>query len=232
MDAALAASAALMGLAGTPHCAAMCGAACTALTGGRAGGRSSLWAFHGARVAGYAAAGALAAASVGTLGLLGNWSPALRPLWTLVHAAAIALGVWLLVTGRQPAWFERLGRHARPSKGAGGWQRLQGPGPARAGAAGALWFAWPCGLLQSALLVASLANTPAGGAAAMAAFGIASASGLLVGPWLWLRLGLGRTTAAGQATWAVRSAGALLAGVSLWAVGHGVWARVLDYCFG
>ncbi|NWG73003.1 MAG: sulfite exporter TauE/SafE family protein, partial [Rubrivivax sp.] len=37
MDAALAFSALLMGLAGSPHCVAMCGAACTGIAG-RCGG--------------------------------------------------------------------------------------------------------------------------------------------------------------------------------------------------
>ena len=226
MDAALVASAALLGLAGTPHCAAMCGAACTAVIG-RAGGSAP--AFHVARLLGYAAAGAVAAASVGVLATLGQWSPALRPLWTLVHAGALALGLWLLLTGRQPAWMERLGRSGRAPAAPGGWQRISGP--ARAGLAGSVWFAWPCGLLQSALLVASLANTPAGGAAAMAAFAGCSGLGLSAAPWLWQRLG-GGAAAGGAAPWAVRGAGLLLAVGSAWALGHGLWTQVMAYCLG
>lgn len=223
MDAALVVSAALLGFAGAPHCAAMCGAACTALTGRRPGGAASVG-FHGARVAGYAAAGAVAAASVGALAQLGQWSPALRPLWTLAHVAALSLGLWLLWSGRQPAWLERFGRRtAAPS---GGWQRLRGP--TEATVAGGLWFAWPCGLLQSVLVIAALANGPAGGAAAMAAFGVASGLGLVAGPWLWMRLG--GTAAAGRSTWAVRAAGALLAATSGWAIGHGLWETVVAYC--
>jgi hypothetical protein len=74
------------------------------------------WAFRLGRLspgagAGYAAAGAVAS-SVSALGELGQLSPALRPLWGLAHMAALALGIWLLLTGRQPAWLDRLGRGA------------------------------------------------------------------------------------------------------------------------
>ncbi|HRD97054.1 MAG TPA: sulfite exporter TauE/SafE family protein, partial [Rubrivivax sp.] len=102
MDSALIASAALLGLAGTPHCAAMCGAPCAALTG--AGSPAQVVAFHLARVASYAVGGAVAASSMGALASLAQFSPALKPLWTLVHALAFALGLWLLWYGRQPAW--------------------------------------------------------------------------------------------------------------------------------
>ena len=71
-----------MGLAGTPHCAAMCGAPCAALTGRRSPG--SIVAFQLARVASYAIGGAVAAASMGALASLSQLSPAIRPLWTLL----------------------------------------------------------------------------------------------------------------------------------------------------
>lgn len=227
MDAALIASAALLGAAGAPHCAAMCGAACIAVT--RKGQGAGQVAFHVARIAGYALAGAVAAASVGTLAKLGQWNPAFKPLWTLLHLAALGLGVWLLVKGRQPAWLERLGASGRQvAPQAGGWQRMRGPG--EAALAGSLWFAWPCGLLQSALVIAALANTPAVGAAAMGAFAVASGAGLALGPWLWMRLG--GTAAAASSPLAVRAAGALLVAASGWAVGHGLWTQVYAYCFG
>src|SRR3954471_18981794 len=78
-------TAALMGLAGAPHCAAMCGAACV-VTVGRARG-APMWGFQLARMASYSAAGAVAAASVQVLGQLGQWTPLLKPLWIAVHAA-------------------------------------------------------------------------------------------------------------------------------------------------
>ena len=128
MDQALILSAVLMGLAGTPHCLAMCGAACAAATGGGQGTR--LLAFHAARLLAYAAAGAVAAASVGSLAALGQAVGALRPLWTLVHMAALALGLYLLWQGRQPGWMERFGRARNDEvqhRGGERWQVVRGP---------------------------------------------------------------------------------------------------------
>jgi sulfite exporter TauE/SafE len=220
MDLALVLGALMLGLAGAPHCAAMCGPASGALLRGcgRPSPHASTAAFHAARVLGYALAGAVAASSVGALERLGQLSPVLRPLWTLLHCAALGLGLWMLWQGRQPAWLENLGRGGarlapQQATQAGGWQRMQGPG--RASAAGLLWVAWPCGLLQSALVMAALANTAWGGAAAMAGFAIVSAAGLGLAPWAFARLA-GRGLAAGQASvWAVRVAGATLAAACL-----------------
>lgn len=267
LDLALIGSAALLGVAGMAHCTAMCGATCTALTGGGpplpggAGARGSagslvgqsagpsagtaLIGFHLARVASYAAGGAIAAASMGALAGLAQWSPALRPLWTLLHVAALALGFFLLWRGRQPAWLSEVGRGAGPKRGwppaaggeaalAGGWQRVQGPTlahraqrlPVRAITAGALWVAWPCGLLQSALLVSAMANTPWGGGAAMAAFAVTSSGGLLLAPWAWRRWGCSPTA---QAT-AVRAAGLMLAAASAFALLHGLSPAFAAFC--
>jgi hypothetical protein len=230
MDQALFLSAVLMGLAGTPHCLAMCGAACTAATSGGQGSR--LVAFHLGRLLAYSAAGAVASASVGSLAALGQAVGALRPLWTLVHVAALGLGLFLLWQGRQPAWMERLGRaradvvQHRPGER---WQVVRGP--TRSAGIGLAWVAWPCGLLQSALLVAALANTPVAGAAAMAGFAAASAAGLLIGPALWWRLTGGRPGAAlASPAAAVRWAGAALAAASAWALGHGLWMRMIAWC--
>lgn len=221
MDAALIVSATLLGLAGTPHCAAMCTAPCAAAT---SGGRSASWAFHLARVAGYAAAGAVAASSVAALAGWSQWSPALRPLWALLHAGALTLGLWLLFKGRQPGWLANLGRN--PPAPAG-WQRMNGP--ARAAMAGSLWFAWPCGLLQSALLVAAMGSGAAAGGAAMAGFALASAPGLALGPWAWKRWVQGAGAAARERV-VTRAAGAMLAGASGWALVAGVWHQVAAFC--
>ena len=238
MNAALILSAALLGLAGTPHCAAMCAAPCAAVTGPQ---RSGLWAFLLARTAGYAAAGAVAAGSVDALAGWSQWSPALRPLWAAVHLAIMVLGLWMLWQGRQPGWMSAIGRSAAMpavDSGAGCWQPLRGPlraaaagGAMRAAAAGGLWVAWPCGLLQSALLVASLAGSAPGGAAAMASFALASSAGLVAGPWVWRWLQRDGSVARPDAGAAlVRAAGALLVLGSGFALGHGVWHQVAVFC--
>ena len=222
MDSALVATALLMGLAGGPHCAAMCGAACNAIAGRSGAVSASMLALHAGRVAGYAVAGAILAGGVSGLSGFDTAAPLLRPLWGMVHVGAIALGGWLLWTGRSPRWLSlpspRVAAlaQARPIRIV---RTL--PAPARAGLAGACWAAVPCGLLQSALLVAALGSGPASGAAVMAAFGIASTLGLWLAQGLWFGLrgaGDGRRWAA----LSVRAAGALLIGSSAFALWHGL----------
>ncbi len=224
MDAALAASLFLMGLAGAPHCAAMCGAAggLIAKQGGPSGFSRSLLAWHAGRIASYAALGAVGAASVGGLLALEGAAPVLRPMWTMLHVAAVALGLWLLWAARAPAWLSGAG--ARFAAGVGTqpvriFRRL--PAAGRAGLAGACWAAMPCGLLQSALLVAVLSSGPAAGATSMAAFALASSLGLWLGPQIWTRLRRGGAES-GSAAWSVRGAGALLAASSVFALWHGL----------
>ena len=224
MDSALIVSAALLGLAGTPHCAAMCGAPCAALVGGNSG--TALVAFHLTRVASYAAGGAVAAASVGALAALSQLTPSLRPLWTLLHVLALALGLWLLWHGRQPAWMGRLGR-APSTASETGWQRMAAP--VRAAAGGSLWVAWPCGLLQSALVVAGLVGNAWSGAGAMAAFAMASSGGLVAAPWLWQRY-LRKPGAQRVERWVVRASGLMLVVASGWTLGHGIWHQVAAFC--
>jgi len=217
----------LMGLAGSLHCTAMCGAACTAIT--RSGGErtsTAVLGFHLGRLASYAAGGALAAASVGALGAWSQAAPALRPLWSLVHGAALMLGLWLAWTGRQPAWLMRVGRAPQPAAVPAGWQAMRGP--VRSAALGGAWVLLPCGLLQSALLVAALASDAVGGALVMAVFALASSLGLLIVGAAWQR-----AIATPEALrWAVRLAGVMLAAASAWALGHGLWLRIAAYCFG
>jgi sulfite exporter TauE/SafE len=231
MDAALAASAFLMGLAGTPHCAAMCGAACGTLAPAGPNGRGTArqLALHGGRLISYSLAGALVAASAASLALVAH-ARMLQPIWTLLHVAAIAFGLWLLWKARTPAWFggapARL-EHFAESSPMRFIRRL--PPTGRAGLAGLGWAALPCGLLQSALVVAALASSALAGAAVMAAFATASAIGLWLGPTAWRLLRQGRGgSGAGSAS--IRLAGLLLAGSSFFAVWHGLGAAIDAIC--
>ncbi len=229
MDAALAASALLMGLAGVPHCAAMCGAAYAGMAGrhGAQAAPRTMWALQFGRLAGYAAAGALVAASVSAFANLAVAAPLLRPLWALVHVAAIALGVQLAWRGRAPAWLAGAGERARGALQAQPLRFVaRVPAPARSAALGACWAVMPCGLLQSALIVAALASGPVQGAGVMAAFAIASAPGLWFAPALWRRLRRDRGTAGTAPTLAVRLAGLLLVGSSGFALVHGLSAAI------
>lgn len=232
VDTALGLTGLLMGLAGSPHCVAMCGAACGGIARGCGGDRPqrAMVALQAGRLVSYAAAGALAAASVSTLGQWAGHAAALRPFWGLLHAAALVLGLWLLWRGRQPAWLEgfgrRLGRSAAPGRVV--WLN----GPVRAAALGSLWAAWPCGLLQSALVVASLGSGAWNGAWIMSAFAVGSATGLWLGPMLWLKLASDPGRAAALQTAAVRLAGLTLALASAWALWNGLMTQIgrADLC--
>jgi sulfite exporter TauE/SafE len=226
MDTPLIVAAGLMGMAGSPHCAAMCGAPCAAVTQ-RCGSshRHTLMAgFTMGRLLSYALGGAAVAASVGAVTLLGSAAPVLRPLWTLLHMAVLGLGLWLLLTGRQPAWWSRLGAASAVTAPAAGWQRMTAP--LRASAAGGLLLALPCGLLQSALLIAALARTPVQGALAMASFAAASSVGL----WLPGAVGARWSSRLSVNVLMLRLAGATLASASAWALSHDLWQRVAAWC--
>ena len=213
-----------LGAAASPHCAAMCGAPCAALTGGC---RRSAAGFHLGRVLSYAAGGVVAAGSVGLLAEWARAAPVLRPLWVLLHLTLLALGLWWLATGRQPRGMARgaampLRFIARPTR------------PTRSALAGLAWVAWPCAASQSALLLAALASSPQGGALVMAAFAVASMPGLAVAPWVWARWqALRGPTAASRASIATlgfRVAGLGLVAGSGWALGRGVWQSVAAWC--
>jgi sulfite exporter TauE/SafE len=235
MDAALGLSALLMGLAGTPHCLAMCAPACGAVARGCGGARPAraMATLQATRLVSYAAGGALVAGSVSALA---QWAPSvawLRPLWTMLHLAALLVGMSMLLRASQPAWLGAIGRGgvhviALPRGRRGAVARAGLP---QAAFAGLLWVAWPCGLLQSALLVAALASGPAAGAAVMAAFALGSGVGLVAGPLLWARLA-GRERAGRWHAATVRIAGAMLAAASLWALLPGVATSVAQFCAG
>jgi uncharacterized protein len=223
MFTALALSALLMGLAGGPHCMAMCGAACAGLT--RLGGASSnrsLWAFQAGRLAGYAAAGAAAAFTVQSLGWLTSSTAALRPVWTLFHLAVLAWGLMLVAQARQPMWVGSAGRSI--------WSRVRPLASARGGvfATGALWAFMPCGLLYSALLVASLSGGPIEGALSMALFAVGSGLSLALAPHLLARLQQAGNRL--RQDWGTRAAGALLVLAALWALWMDLAHRVAAWC--
>jgi len=212
-----------MGVAASPHCAVMCGAPCAALTSGC---RRNAAGFHLGRVLGYMAGGAAAASGVAMLGAWSQTAPALRPLWTALHLAFLALGLWWLVTGRQPYWMKRSG--AVPVRIVARRGR-----PLRSGLAGLAWVAWPCGALQAALLLSALASSAQGGAFVMAGFAIGSIPALAVAPWAWARWQAVRGSAASPAQVAalgLRVAGFGLVLASGWALTHGIWERFAAWC--
>jgi len=211
-------AAAVAGLVGSPHCVAMCGAACAGVTGKQAG---HALAFQAGRLIGYAALGALVAASAGALQWAAAHATLLKPLWGMFHVAVLLLGASLVWLGAQPAWVDRGAQQV--------WRALRvrtlSLDTARwPFAAGALWSLLPCGLLYAALMLAALADTPLDGAGVMALFALSSGAALQLGAFGVRRIGLH------SGRWGVRLAGGGLVAASAWALGHGLWDTVAAWC--
>lgn len=223
MSLTLLATAFVMGLAGGPHCAAMCGAACAGVVRG-SGARPArgMWTFQLGRLLGYSTAGAAAGFAVQSFAWLSSSTAALRPLWMFFHLAVLLWGLALLALARQPAWVDTAGRAV--------WQRVRPMAQARGGllATGALWTFMPCGLLYSALLVASLAGGPLQGGLAMALFAVGSGLSLGLFPGLLRKLqGAGNKL---RKDWGTRATGAVLAAVAAWALWMDLGQRISEWC--
>lgn len=221
MDAVLIGTGLVLGIGASPHCIAMCGSPCAALT---AGGTRDAAGFHLGRIGGYMAGGAVAASSVALIGMWSQAAPVLRPFWILLQLAFLAIGILWLWTGKP---IQR-----RTTVLAGGVRPLRRMSPTKASAAGLAWVVWPCGALQGALLIAALASDPVGGALVMGAFALGSLPALAFVPAAF------RVRSAGPA-WIARAltpaAGIRIAGVGLVAMSsaallHGVWTRVAAFC--
>lgn len=174
-------SAALAGLLGGAHCAAMCGGIVTAVCGS-AGARLP-WArtltYNLGRIASYAAAGAI-------VGGLGHASLAWRGEAALREGLMLAAGVTLVMlavflAGWSPA--------VRLVEAAGGvlWRRVQPLTrhvlPAntlpRALGLGLLWGWLPCGMVYAVLLTAAATGDARDGALVMAVFGLGTLPNLV-----------------------------------------------------
>ncbi|MBK6009503.1 sulfite exporter TauE/SafE family protein [Ramlibacter ginsenosidimutans] len=223
MTLTLAGTALLMGLVGGPHCVAMCGAACGGVIRGvRAPSARGMWSFQAGRLIGYSLAGGAAGLAVQSFAWLSSGTQALQPVWTLFHVAVLLWGLVLLAQARQPAWVEAAGRNV--------WSRVRPMAQRRGGlvASGALWVFMPCGLLYSALLVASLSGGFVEGMASMALFALGSGISLGLAPSALRKLQeLGNRL---RNDWGTRIAGGLLALTAAWALWMDVAHRVAQWC--
>jgi len=230
MLASLLLTAFVMGLAGGPHCIAMCGAACGAM-------QSSVtttsqfrsiplrviktipWSFYLGRMLGYGMLGAIAAETLRGLAWLSNQSHVFQPLWTFSHTLIFAWGVLLVVTGQQPQWAVQRAQQVW------GWikQRTQ---HAKLGFVftGMIWALLPCGLLYSAVMLASLQSQWLQGALVMMAFACGSATVLALAPVLW------RSSQQSMPGWFKESTGMRLSGVLLIALSVvALWMDVMHH---
>ena len=178
----------LMGLAGIPHCTAMCGAACAAAFPRGV----SPWTLLG-RAVGYVCLGVVAATAAGLVSRWGQQVAMIKPLWMMAQLAMVLLGGFMLLRGVIPERVDQAGK--------GLYVRLRANWQARSTSwpplvrkswpllAGLAWALLPCGLLYSALMVAALASQPWEGGLVMLVFALPSAVGVWAAPALlrWLR---------------------------------------------
>jgi sulfite exporter TauE/SafE len=91
-----------------------------------------------------------------------------------------------------------------------------------------LWALMPCGLLYSAVLVASLSGSPLQGAVSMACFAVGSSFSLLLAPWLWVRLKNNGLLL--SEPYSMRIAGLILLIVSGWAIWMDIVHQTKIFC--
>ncbi len=178
----------LVGLAGSVHCAGMCGGIVGALSltprpafpvPVRIVGAhllppalTQVAAYNAGRIGSYVLAGALAGAVAGGAASLAGLDRLQAGAYVMANLMLVALGLYLMNAWQGLALLERGGqalwRHLAPLL------RRVGPGatPGRMFAAGALWGWLPCGMVYSVLVTAMLSGSAMKGAGVMLAFGL------------------------------------------------------------
>ena len=173
--------AAFAGLMAAPHCVAMCGALASGVgSAGRetSGKKSAKFALLLGRLISYTIAGGLIGLFSQSFISLLQTSQWLRPLWVLLQCSVMLLGFWVFVAGQLPSQLlgglQRLGRsisHVNRSS--------------TALTIGLGWGLIPCGVLQSAYLMAMMSGDLFQGALVMFIFALVSSVSLWVGSRLW-----------------------------------------------
>lgn len=207
-DLLLLGGAALSGLTGSAHCAAMCGGIATGFSvrNTQAGWLQALQPNLG-RVLGYGMAGAIA-------GGIGHGIVAATGSQPVAQAARAVAGLVLVVAAlRLLDTSGRLRVLAAPGKFAARWLaplwRFARPGDrgARRLLAGVLWGWLPCGLSSTVLVAAWLQASALQGAAVMLAFGAGTLPAMVMLTWSGARLG----SVLQQRGWRMAAAGCVMA---------------------
>ncbi|MYM69500.1 sulfite exporter TauE/SafE family protein [Pseudoduganella sp. FT55W] len=182
----------VVGLAGSIHCAGMCGGIVTAIavapahagvhrtpvrilsmdSGVRRNDVGYVVAYNAGRISSYMMAGALAGGLAGGARSMATLAGMQLNFYWLANAMLIALGLYLMNAWRGLAVLEQGGRVI--------WRRIApitktfmpADTPRKAFTLGALWGWLPCGMVYSALTTALLSGSALNGAAMMLAFGL------------------------------------------------------------
>jgi sulfite exporter TauE/SafE len=180
----------VVGLAGSIHCAGMCGGIVTAMSASAApraravipiaAARNSLLphvlAYNAGRIASYMTAGALAGGLAEGARQLGAVAGVQLGMYWLANAMLVALGLYLMNAWRGLAVLEQGGRllwqRAQPVIGPAMRALMPADTAAKSFALGALWGWLPCGMVYSVLTTALLSGSAVNGAALMLAFGL------------------------------------------------------------
>lgn len=183
-------AAALTGLMGGVHCAAMCGGIATGIS---AMGPRASWKFavepNLGRVLGYTVAGAIA-------GGLGRGIVDIAGSQAFATGLRMAVGAVLVIVALR--LLDRRGRLAfLAAPGAAAWSHLRplqrrllpADSSGKRIALGMLWGWMPCGLSTTLLAAAWLQADPVRGATTMAAFGLATLPVMLSLTWSGARIG-------------------------------------------
>lgn len=199
----------IAGLAGSVHCAGMCGGIVSAFsvggpsaapaharvipiarmsTGGAAamtwagastGALGHVLAYNSGRIVSYMLAGAIAGGIAGSVASLAQMASAQQIAYWMANLMLVAMGLYLMDAWRGLARIEALGGIL--------WRRVQPlvkplvpmDTPLKALALGSLWGWVPCGMVYSMLLTAMLSGSALDGALVMGAFGLGTLPMLL-----------------------------------------------------
>jgi sulfite exporter TauE/SafE len=197
----------IAGLAGSVHCAGMCGGIVSAFSVGaphsgaaparvipiaRAGtgmaAGAHVLAYNAGRIGSYMLAGAIAGGLAGSVASLARMASAQAAAFWMANLMLAAMGLYLMDAWRGLARVEAAGAVL--------WRRVQPlvkplvpmDTPLKALALGGLWGWVPCGMVYSMLLTAMLTGSALDGALVMGAFGLGTLPMLLTMGMLGARL--------------------------------------------
>jgi uncharacterized protein len=236
-------AAALAGLLGGAHCAAMCGGFMTAVSRSEQRSRPPTAMLHPARalarrhlpynfgrITTYTAVGAIAGGAGSAALAAGDWLAVQRVLYVIANAFLLMLALAIMSNGKGIGGLQQIGS-ALFARMLPAVRLLTARGHVFARyALGTIWGLVPCGLVYAVLPIALFSGGALYGASVMLAFGLGTLPNLLAAGWIiaragkWLNAGLLRFATA-----------ALLAGFGIVGIGRALFGPLSSlqgaFCF-